>query len=81
MFFFSSKRFYSWVIVRADLIGTIFTVSLAIYLTYFTELNASNIGFSLNMSSEQLSMFLWRILLTGIHQSHSAPRCSNLCGR
>ncbi|KAM5539773.1 hypothetical protein V8D89_006586, partial [Ganoderma adspersum] len=49
----TSNTFYNlnrWVIVRADLIGTIFTVSLAIYLTYFTKLNASNIGFSLNMS-------------------------------
>ncbi|PIL29368.1 ATP-binding cassette transporter [Ganoderma sinense ZZ0214-1] len=49
----TSNTFYNlnrWVIVRADLIGTIFTVSLAIYLTYFTKFNASNIGFSLNMS-------------------------------
>ncbi|KAI1790046.1 P-loop containing nucleoside triphosphate hydrolase protein [Ganoderma leucocontextum] len=49
----ASNTFYNlnrWVIVRADLIGTIFTVSLATYLTYFTKLNASNIGFSLNMA-------------------------------
>ncbi|TBU52681.1 P-loop containing nucleoside triphosphate hydrolase protein [Dichomitus squalens] len=49
----ASNTFYNlnrWVIVRADLVGTIFTVSLATYLTYFTKLNASNIGFSLNMA-------------------------------
>ncbi len=41
-------------IVRADMTGTLFTVSLAIYLTYFAQLDASNIGFSLSMASEFL---------------------------
>ncbi|KAI0752922.1 P-loop containing nucleoside triphosphate hydrolase protein [Daedaleopsis nitida] len=45
--FFNLNR---WVIVRADMIGTLFTVSLAIYLTYFAQLDASNIGFSLSMA-------------------------------
>ena len=40
----------SWVTVRVDLIGTMFSTSLAIYLTYFNRLSASNTGFSLTMA-------------------------------
>ena len=45
-------------IVRADLVGTLFTVGIAAYMTYFTNLNASNIGFSLNMASKCYSSYL-----------------------
>ena len=41
-------------IVRADLVGTLFTVGISAYMSYFTNLNASNIGFSLNMASKSL---------------------------
>ena len=34
------------------MLGTSFTVCLAIYLTYFAKLDASNVGFSLSMASE-----------------------------
>ncbi|KAI0686602.1 P-loop containing nucleoside triphosphate hydrolase protein [Earliella scabrosa] len=49
----ASNTFYNlnrWVIVRADMLGTSFTVCLAIYLTYFAKLDASNVGFSLSMA-------------------------------
>lgn len=41
-----------WVGIRVDLMGTIFSTSLAAYLTYFGHLSASNTGFSLAMASE-----------------------------
>ncbi|RPD70679.1 P-loop containing nucleoside triphosphate hydrolase protein [Lentinus tigrinus ALCF2SS1-7] len=40
-----------WVGIRVDLIGTMFSTSLAAYLTYGGHLSASNTGFSLAMAT------------------------------
>ncbi|KAI0633979.1 P-loop containing nucleoside triphosphate hydrolase protein [Trametes polyzona] len=40
-----------WVSCRIDFVGTLFTTSLAIYLTYVSKLSASDTGFSLNMAA------------------------------
>ncbi|KAI0793789.1 P-loop containing nucleoside triphosphate hydrolase protein [Fomes fomentarius] len=42
---------HPWVTLRVDFIGTLFTSSLALYLTYFSKLSAANTGFSLNMAA------------------------------
>ena len=41
---------FSWVTIRVDFIGTLYTTALMIYLTYITRMSASNAGFSLNMA-------------------------------
>ena len=40
----------SWVVVRLDFIGILYTTALAAYLTYVAYLSASDAGFSLNMA-------------------------------
>ena len=40
----------SWVTFRMDILAALYTTSLAVYLTYFSPLSASNAGFSLNMA-------------------------------
>ena len=40
----------SWVVVRLDFIGILYTTALAAYLTYAAHLSASDAGFSLNMA-------------------------------
>ena len=43
---------FSWVTIRVDFIGTLYTTALMIYLTYITRMSASNAGFSLNMAGK-----------------------------
>jgi hypothetical protein len=46
-------RVFSWVCVRIDLIGAMFSAGLAAYLVYGRGIQeASNIGFSLNMAGK-----------------------------
>ncbi|RPD55478.1 P-loop containing nucleoside triphosphate hydrolase protein [Lentinus tigrinus ALCF2SS1-6] len=40
-----------WIMFRADTLGALFTASLALYLTYFSHLSASNTGFSFTMAA------------------------------
>ncbi|KAI0717853.1 P-loop containing nucleoside triphosphate hydrolase protein [Cerioporus squamosus] len=40
-----------WVMFRVDTLGVCFTASLAVYLTYFSRLSASNTGFSFAMAA------------------------------
>ncbi|TFK86638.1 P-loop containing nucleoside triphosphate hydrolase protein [Polyporus arcularius HHB13444] len=55
--FFNLNR---WMTVRVDSMASLFTVSLAIYLTYFAKLDASNIGFSLSMAiAASTKVFEW----------------------
>ncbi|RPD70664.1 P-loop containing nucleoside triphosphate hydrolase protein [Lentinus tigrinus ALCF2SS1-7] len=55
--FFNLNR---WMTVRVDTMAALFTVSLAIYLTYFAKLDASNIGFSLSMAiAASTKVFEW----------------------
>ncbi|OCH83833.1 P-loop containing nucleoside triphosphate hydrolase protein [Obba rivulosa] len=48
-----------WVTVRLDALGGIFSSSLAAYLVYVAHVQASNIGFSLNMAVGFANMILW----------------------
>ncbi|EMD41585.1 hypothetical protein CERSUDRAFT_110141 [Gelatoporia subvermispora B] len=50
-----------WVCIRLDALGGLFASSLAVYLVYFTNIRASNIGFSLNMAVSFAQMILWWI--------------------
>ena len=43
---------HSWVMFRVDTLGALFTSSLAVYLTYFSRLSASNTGFSFTMAGK-----------------------------
>ncbi|KAH9480738.1 ATP-binding cassette transporter abc4 [Psilocybe cubensis] len=48
-----------WIGIRIDLLGDIFTASLASYLVYGHALGAANTGFSLNLAVDFCSMILW----------------------
>lgn len=48
-----------WISFRVDFIGAVFTASLAAYLTYFSNISAANVGFSLNRAVEFCSYILW----------------------
>jgi len=48
-----------WVNIRLDVLGGLFASSLAAYLVYASNVQASNIGFSLNMAVDFASMILW----------------------
>ncbi|EMD41580.1 hypothetical protein CERSUDRAFT_110129 [Gelatoporia subvermispora B] len=50
-----------WVCIRLDALGGLFASSLAVYLIYFTNIRASNVGFSLNMAVGFAQMILWWI--------------------
>ncbi|EMD41587.1 hypothetical protein CERSUDRAFT_79219 [Gelatoporia subvermispora B] len=50
-----------WVCIRLDALGGLFASSLAVYLVYFTNIRASNVGFSLNMAVSFAQMILWWI--------------------
>ncbi|KAF9024857.1 P-loop containing nucleoside triphosphate hydrolase protein [Hymenopellis radicata] len=59
----TSRSFWNlnrWVDIRINTIGSMFAAGLAIYLVYFHELSASNVGFSLNMAVGFTKLiFLW----------------------
>ncbi|KAJ6598427.1 P-loop containing nucleoside triphosphate hydrolase protein [Mycena vulgaris] len=49
----SARVFYNlnrWVAIRLELLSTLFTTALAVYLVYFQKQEASNTGFSLTMT-------------------------------
>ena len=48
-----------WVSVRIECLSALYATALAVYLVYFTKVNPSNIGFSLNMAVSFSSMILW----------------------
>ena len=47
-----------WINVRIDILGALFTASLAAYLTYGGNVSAADVGFSLNRAAEFTSMVL-----------------------
>jgi hypothetical protein len=47
-----------WVGVRMDILGALFTATLAFYLVYGRPISAANIGFTLNMAVEVCSGIL-----------------------
>ncbi|KAI0768312.1 P-loop containing nucleoside triphosphate hydrolase protein [Trametes elegans] len=51
-----------WIGSRLDNVGTLFATSLAIYLTYDSNLSASNTGFSLNMAAA-FSSIIYQVLM------------------
>ncbi|KAF8904793.1 hypothetical protein CPB84DRAFT_1772829 [Gymnopilus junonius] len=65
-----------WIGVRIDLLGQLFTVSLASYLVYGHSIGASNTGFTLNMAVDFCLMILWwvRIFNEFEVQSNSLER-------
>ncbi|TFK70801.1 hypothetical protein BDN72DRAFT_887852 [Pluteus cervinus] len=56
MTFFDLNR---WICLRIDVIGSLFSSTLAVYLVYFQNQNASNTGFTLNMAVGFSGMILW----------------------
>lgn len=60
----AERIFYTvnrWVTVRIDTLGSAFAGCLAVYLVYFSNQSAANIGFSLNMAAGLSVMILWWI--------------------
>lgn len=55
----SSNTLNRWISVRMDLLGAIFTASLAAYLLHKRALSAANTGFSLVMAIEFTHDILW----------------------
>ena len=47
-----------WINVRIDVLGALFTASLAAYLTYGGKISAADVGFSLNRAAEFTNMVL-----------------------
>ncbi|KAL0950639.1 hypothetical protein HGRIS_007427 [Hohenbuehelia grisea] len=75
----AARTFYNlnrWICIRIDALGGMFSAGLAAYLFYFTDKNASNTGFSLNMAVAFSSMILWwvRILNDFEVQGNSLER-------
>lgn len=48
-----------WLAVRIDVLGALFTSSLAAYLVYGSSANPQSVGFSLNMASDFCILILW----------------------
>ena len=44
-----------WIGSRIDLFACLFSTSLALYLTYFSDMSAANTGFSLTVASKSTS--------------------------
>ncbi|KAJ7814135.1 P-loop containing nucleoside triphosphate hydrolase protein [Mycena olivaceomarginata] len=58
----TARTFYNlnrWVCIRIDVLGGLFSASLAYYLVYMQSYNPSNVGFSLNMAIGFSGMILW----------------------
>ncbi|PBK89786.1 P-loop containing nucleoside triphosphate hydrolase protein [Armillaria gallica] len=58
----TGRTFYNlnrWIDVRIDALGGLFSACLAAYLVYFQDIEAFNVGFSLNMAIGVSSMILW----------------------
>jgi hypothetical protein len=55
----NSNTLNRWISVRMDLLGAIFTSSLAAYLLHNRALSAANTGFSLAMAIEFTHDILW----------------------
>ena len=57
----TSYNLNRWIGIRTNLLGAIFTASLASYLLVHRSLSAANTGFSLNMALEFCNMILWLV--------------------
>lgn len=47
-----------WINIRIDVLGALFTASLAAYLTYGAKISAADVGFSLNRAAQFTNMVL-----------------------
>ncbi|KAJ7088646.1 P-loop containing nucleoside triphosphate hydrolase protein [Mycena epipterygia] len=65
-----------WITLRLDIVGSIFTVSLATYLLYFHKLSAAETGFSLTLAVEfNLIIMHWIAIFNDLEvQSNSLER-------
>ncbi|KAF6747848.1 multidrug resistance-associated ABC transporter [Ephemerocybe angulata] len=57
-----------WINFRIDVLGAMFTASLAAYLTYASTISAANVGFSLNRSVKFATGILWVVRLFNMFQ-------------
>lgn len=57
-----------WINFRIEVLGALFTASLAAYLTYASNISPANIGFSLNRAVEFCMMILWVVRLFNMFQ-------------
>lgn len=48
-----------WIDIRIDALAALFSASLAVYLVYFQDIAAFNIGFSLTLAIDVSTMILW----------------------
>ncbi|KAK0192579.1 hypothetical protein F5146DRAFT_1040547 [Armillaria mellea] len=58
----TGRTFYNlnrWIDIRIDALGGLFSTCLATYLVYFQDIEAFNVGFSLNMAIGVSGMILW----------------------
>ncbi|SJL07707.1 uncharacterized protein ARMOST_11057 [Armillaria ostoyae] len=58
----TNRTFYNlnrWIDIRIDALGGLFSACLAAYLVYFQDIEAFNVGFSLNMAIGVSGMILW----------------------
>ncbi|KAJ7264445.1 P-loop containing nucleoside triphosphate hydrolase protein [Mycena haematopus] len=60
----AARNYYNlnrWVGVRIDILGSIFSASLATYLVYVTRSSAGDAGFLINMSVTFTQLLLWAV--------------------
>ncbi|KAJ7264448.1 P-loop containing nucleoside triphosphate hydrolase protein [Mycena haematopus] len=63
----AARNFYNlnrWVSVRVDILGSIFSASLATYLVYVTHTKSGDAGFLINMAVTFTQMLLWAVRAT-----------------
>ena len=69
-----SNNLNRWIAMRIDLVGNIFTTSLAAYCVYAHSLNTSEIGFSLSLANSFCAMVLMVVRSFNYFEVH-ANRC------
>ncbi|KAJ7469587.1 hypothetical protein FB451DRAFT_1368560 [Mycena latifolia] len=60
----AARSFYNlnrWVSIRVDLLGSIFSAALAVYLVYIKRTSAGETGFLINMAVTFTAMLLWLV--------------------
>lgn len=60
-----------WINFRIDVLGAVFTASLAAYMTYGQHVSAANVGFSLNRAIEFCGMVLFTVRIYNQFQVES----------
>ncbi|KAJ7625289.1 P-loop containing nucleoside triphosphate hydrolase protein [Mycena polygramma] len=63
----AARNYYNlnrWISVRVEILGAIFSASLASYLVYITKTRAGDTGFLINMAITFTQMLLWVVRVT-----------------